>query len=124
MKKILLVAIIQAVMLFFFSTVSMADGNKLLEQCHDTVYFLDTNEIRNELNIGLCFGSIQGVRVTIMIYHDYSPEHLKVCWPEENITNAQAARIIVKYLKDNPQILHEDDYFLTLKAYLDAYPCK
>ena len=46
-----------------------------------------------------------------------------VCFPEHS-TIGQDARVLVKWLNDHPERLHEDGGWLTLAAFLDAYPCQ
>ena len=48
---------------------------------------------------------------------------IKACFPEKGIDNGQATRVVVKYLKNNPALLHEDEVLLIILAFLEAYPC-
>lgn len=100
---------------------SYADGNKLLEQCIAVERFLDTKAVGDELNIGICLGLVQGVRNT-MLYMGNEGQ-IKACFPEKGIDNGQATKVVVKYLKNNPALLHEDEVLLIILAFLEAYPC-
>ena len=51
--------ILSIVALMLFSSSIYADGNILLEQCIVAEKFLDTREIQNEFDIGMCFGLVQ-----------------------------------------------------------------
>jgi hypothetical protein len=106
------------------ASAALADGNKLLSQCQDAEYYLDTKEVRSELSIGRCMGLLQGVRNTMVILDTALELPLRTCWPKDGINNGQAVRIVVRYLKDNPEQLHQDEVFLTLLAYKAAYPCR
>ncbi len=46
-----------------------------------------------------------------------------VCFPEKGIKNDQGVRVVIKYLKDNPAKLHENEILLIMLAYANAYPC-
>lgn len=46
------------------------------------------------------------------------------CVPANKITGGQVARVIVKYLKDHPERLHENETFLAIQALQAAFPCK
>jgi len=51
------------------------------------------------------------------------PTPLQFCIPDSGIPVIQAARIIVKYLKEHPEQLHEDGMGLTVAALKDSFPC-
>lgn len=72
--------------------------------------------------MAMCLGFVQGVRNTMqaMSYN----RSIKVCVPDKGITNGQATRIVTSYLKKNPASLHEHEVSLTMKAFIEAYPCK
>lgn len=110
------------VVLLLSTPVCYADGNKLLEQCTAAERFIDTQELRDQASIGLCFGLIQGVRDTMQFMENGGS--IKACFPKGGINNGQAARIVTSYLKKNPASLHENEVFLTILAFVDAYPCK
>lgn len=114
--------IVATLVLMLFSSSVYADGNKLLEQCISTERYIDTGEIKNEFDIGMCLGLVQGVRNTMQIMG--SDSSTKVCFPDNGIDNGQATRIVVAYLKKNPASLHEHEVLLTMLAFADAYPCK
>lgn len=97
------------------------DGNELLGQCQSAVRLMDNvrKPSDSDLDSGVCFGKVSGVRYMISDSDVY-----KSCFPEDGISNAQAVRIVVKYLKDNPAMLHRDGRFLIVLAFHNAYPCK
>ncbi len=47
-----------------------------------------------------------------------------VCTPERGITLDQAARILVKYLRENPETLHQSGRTSLYVALAKAFPCK
>jgi len=124
MKKITLVILLSlSISLSLLSSNLIAsDGNLLLKVCQNALHYIDTNEMRSAMDFGFCMGLIQGVKNT-MSYVSFSlSENEKICFPD-GLTNVQAARIVVKFLNDNPEILHEEQTFLTLIAFDKAYGC-
>jgi hypothetical protein len=97
------------------------DGNELLGQCQSAIRLLDSarKPSDSDLDSGLCFGKVAGVRYMIS-----DSSNFKACFPKGGISNAQSVRIVVKYLKDNPATLHEDGRFLIVLAFHKAFPCK
>jgi len=46
-----------------------------------------------------------------------------ICIPQEASSVAQLVRVVVKWLRDHPERLHEQMTILTLEALRDAFPC-
>jgi hypothetical protein len=108
------------------SGAALADGNKLLEVCQQAVRAMDkvpTPSI-DLLGVGRCIGMVEGVRNTMVIFKSALPDNLKVCFPKQGINNGQATRILEKFLHDNPAMLDQDETFLTIVAFKQAYPCE
>ncbi|CAN2967078.1 hypothetical protein METHPM2_110017 [Pseudomonas sp. PM2] len=76
------------------------------------------------LGVGRCIGMVEGVRNTMVIFKSALPDNLKVCFPKQGINNGQATRILEKFLHDNPAMLDQDETFLTIMAFKQAYPCE
>ena len=74
------------------------------------------------MDIGRCMGLIQGVRNTAFIYQEMFKESKITCVPN-NVDNVQVARIIVKYLNENPEQLHKDDALVAIFALQKTFPC-
>lgn len=100
-----------------------ADGNALLKQCVAAEKVIDGVGIKEAFDAGLCMGTVKGVRDTMAVMTE-NKSKIKVCFPENGISNGQSVRIVNHYLKNNPSELHENEIFLVMKAYLQAYPCK
>jgi hypothetical protein len=49
---------------------------------------------------------------------------LNICLPNAGITNDQAVRIVVKYLRDNPAELHKTARSSLLVSFALAFPCE
>lgn len=108
------------------SGVAMAeDGNQLLQQCQSAVRGLDNISKPSDqgIDIGHCFGMVNGIKSTMMYHYPVLPQAYKTCFPDGGISDAQGARVVAKYLQDNPAQLHEEATFLTIIAFMKAYPC-
>lgn len=116
-----------ALVVILLSSVAQAtDGNTLLNDCQATIRLLDTKEASpNEtIGIGQCFGMVEAVKSTLIIYDEQIPKKFRGCIPNGGINNGQSVRIVNKYLHDNPAKLNQDATVLIILAYKDAYPCK
>ena len=86
-----------------------------------------TADIQGGIDAGnsmYCFGLIEGVINLNKIYEVSLRKNALFCSPNSNITNGQAARIVVKYMKEHPEVLHEPDFAVTINALIEAFPCK
>ena len=92
-----------------------ASGNEMLSWCSG----LESQQRFETFTTGYCIGIIQAVNDLM----PFVPENARACPPGE-MTNGQAARITVKYLKQNPEKLHLSGTALTVMALQNAYPCK
>jgi hypothetical protein len=102
------------------------DGNNLLHSCQTVIRLMDNEKVSagDSMDAGQCFGMVEAVRGVLFIYDQQIPQNLRVCIPAGGINNGQAARIVSKYLHDNPAQLNEDATLLTILAFKQAYPCK
>ena len=96
-----------------------ADGNDLIKWCQDINS--DTSVAKSSFGSGYCMGTMSTV-YTLANYIN-SGVSIKMC-PPSTMTNEQMARIVVKYLQQNPEVLHLDAATLTFSALRTAYPCK
>jgi hypothetical protein len=105
-------------------------GNKMLSDCGTAAKVLDTSvtyraspdDMQNDLlATGSCLGYIQGFRDTEAI-HEQALANATFCIPSE-VENGQLVLVILKYLKANPESLHQNRAFLTFMALGTAYPC-
>ena len=106
---------------------SDSGGTELLQNCTAAVRFLDSQKLDNfeqAHDASFCLGLIQGVVNTNQLYQVVAKDDSLFCVPPTGINNEQGARIVVKYLRDNPSQLHRRDSFLVVAAMRDAFPCK
>jgi hypothetical protein len=131
MKKLLLVLI--ALTASACASTPYKDGNDLLQQCKVAVRFIDEpkNETTEAVGEGYyCIGLVRGVLDTVDVWQ-FADKALKnkvspgrPCLPEESLKNIQAVRIVVKWLNEHPEQLHNGASLLVLVALRDAFPCK
>jgi hypothetical protein len=104
---------------------ALADGNELLSYCQSAIQLVETNgKEGNAFHAGNCFGVINGVTSLRGLTNPALPKQAQTCFPSPSPPNIQAARIAVKYLKENPEKLNLDDGILMLFALQRAFPCK
>ena len=99
------------------------DGNRLLEMCSvaEKEEF-QPDELRK---LAACTNYIDGVLDTQVMWQSLTanePKHKKsIC--AESINTMQGAKIVVKYLRDNPDKLHWSGAALVVNAIHSAFPC-
>ena len=99
-------------------------GTQLIQRCQTYFEFLgrtgagraDTFE-RDPFGMGYCAGLI---RATAMLAESLMPN--RICFPP-NTTGSHAVWVVVKYLKDNPSALTEQDTELVLRALEHSFRC-
>ena len=103
---------------------SATDGTQLLRSCQDADQYDERKPVRNAYGIGMCFGLVEGVFGTLESLNPSLPLELRFCPPEQRIGPLQAARVVLKYLRENPEQHHETAALLIAVAYHNAFPCK
>ena len=84
-------------------------GNNLANDCKkDDGKFSD----------GVCYGYVMGVTDLLL----WVNPNVKLCAPSE-ATGGQVVAIVRKFLKEHPEMLHEDADFLVMSALLEAFRC-
>ena len=96
-------------------------GNDFLEKC---VVFTDLPiaEVRTTdqiMRYNYCAGYVEGFRLMLLMYE----RKTSVCMPTD-VTTVQTARVIAKYIRDNPAHAHELTITLGRDAMRAAFPCK
>jgi hypothetical protein len=105
---------------------ALADGNQLLNWCQIAIQTADAPGVRannDAFHAGYCSGIVGGVTAMHKFANKSAPPNVHICVPP-NVPIAQEVRIVVKFLKDNPKMLNEDEPTLILLSMLDAFPCK
>lgn len=105
------------------STAEGTTGTELLNQCKDAVNFMDNRGPTN-FKVGQCLGYLNGLtEATNYNRKDNIRNVPYFCLPND-VTIGQEVMIVVKYLENNPEKLHEPSFSLVMKALKDAFPCK
>jgi hypothetical protein len=110
--------------LLFSARAFAADGNHLSELCS----VADKQELKSDelpLLTG-CINYINGVLDTQIMWQSLTEnehQHKKSICAEEGINPMQSAKIVAKYLRDNPDKLHWTGAALVVNAIHLAFPC-
>ena len=83
----------------------------------------DSNEVTALMNRTYSAGYVSGTIDSYMILIDANPSVRFICFPKQGISNDQAIRIIIKWLKEHPERLHETARTNVLEALRTAFPC-
>jgi hypothetical protein len=109
----------------FYANASFAlpTGNELLEQCKYIEKYDNKSLAGNDFQqLHQCISYVAGIRDTLLIA-DPKKWTKYICLPTTQISDGQAARIILKFLKDHPEMLHKHKAVLAMMAFMKAYPC-
>ena len=120
MRLIVMIFIIVGVMSAIPKNAKAMSGNQLLNFCEGLNDRSHPKYASTET--GLCAGYIGGVVDGYQSAFD-SKSNRTFCRPVQ-VTNGQIQMIAIKYLKNNPQRLHDYAPFLILMAMSEAFPCK
>jgi hypothetical protein len=114
--KIISSYIISFLLLIPLTSHSALDGNLLLRGCSAAVSMSDSKNFDdNTMEAGYCLGLVQGISGLV-------DERYETC-PPSNVPNMQLARVVAKYLRENPKELHQHTSLLVVLALGDAWPC-
>lgn len=125
MKKAIRTLIVGLIL--FSSNMAFGDGNELLSRCNAAINSMDNPsqllDVTDFMGVGFCTGLLQGMTNLNRVYEIELNKKALFCTPN-GITNGQTARIVVKYLKEHPEKLHENESVLAFLALQEAFPCK
>ena len=103
------------------------DGNFLLRECKETLSSTYQG-CEPAISSMHCLGYLDGLVDMNDIFKSNvlkSPSQALICLPKDKqVTVGELARIVVKYLEDNPKQLHESAAALATVALGKAFPCK
>jgi hypothetical protein len=97
----------------------------LLRDCQEFLSVNDKNykpSLIGARNSGRCLGNLDFV-ITALEFLDTNPDKPLVCLPK-TFTNGELARITVKYIEDNPTVMHKPRSHVMATAIGIAYKCK
>jgi hypothetical protein len=119
MKTIRQVIQVSVVTLFILSmsvSVEAMTGNELIEHCDKFGVEVTSEDWQQN---AYCMGYIVGV-IHGMEYLDFKKQ---ICIPTKNVKQGQIIKVVIKYLNDNPQRLHEQYTHIIYLAITEAFPC-
>ena len=104
---------------------SQEDGSHYLRVCSAAVKMSDGKELTQEESLGAlyCVSYISGFLDSMSLTAKFTKGKRTVCTPERGVSNDQAARLLVKYLRANPETLHESGRMSLYLALQKAFPC-
>jgi hypothetical protein len=135
MRTLLLIFVISSACCWGQTTKKGLDGNQLLENCGALIKAMDANfkgagaSYGDGWCLGYLAGFTDGLDAAALMSSNGSYEQYSalrdsfICFPVGS-NNGQYARIVVKYLNDHPERLHEDAKVLVASALRDAFPCQ
>lgn len=102
------------------------DGGGMLRTCTFSIRDADGERLDGkELTLGLyCSSYVEGFLDGIALTAETTRATKNVCLPSSGITSEQAIRIFVKYLRSNPEVLHESGRSSLYIALAKAFPCR
>ncbi len=137
MRRILL--LIGALMMLVAPVWSQA-GQKaedLVRVCREAEKVMDGGSLKGSsraaLYAGTCFGYFAGALATHTLYQRFFDEmkatpgweHGEALFCTHNAINSgEAVKVFLKYMKDHPEKLHENQHMMVLDALTAAFPCK
>ncbi len=103
-----------------------ADGARFLNACGAAVKQQDGVNISHDEVIGSvwCVGYVAGFVDSISVAPKIGGTRQNICLPQQGISNEQAIRLFVKYLRENPQVLHESGRMSLFITLAQTFPCK
>lgn len=130
MRRVLLICLIVLVCPFAFGgTDTNVDetGIRFLEECQllqkdGALTYAEATEAYH------CMGYLVGVKDSLTMWNAFAVENKTqseppACIPHE-VTVAELGRVVVKYMTDHPNRLHEYFGLLVFSAFIEAYPCR
>lgn len=104
-----------ALALFCTTTDALAEdissGSSYIDGC---TALIEHNSQATAFDKGMCAGAMQAIFAL-------APT-MNIC-PPAHVSGGQAVRIVVKYLSNNPEMLHKHFTILALTALKEAWPC-
>jgi len=125
MKSLMRTSFIALVIFFSIGGRAIAgDGNYLLRACSKGIELPTKPSLVDTREVGYCLGMMEGAIALNHIYRTRPGTYPLFCYPPEATNMEQAARIVVKWLKANPEKLHAAAALCVVLALSEAFPCK
>lgn len=116
-----------AVLVLCFSsgiTYATFEGNELLSNCRIGINLTKDSVLMDYLQADRCLSLVRGIRDINVFYESHlQGEKLLFCQPK-TATNEQLVRVVIKFMEDNPALLHLRDSMIVVGAFQEAFPCE
>jgi hypothetical protein len=124
LHSLALLALVLCAVAAFSADEKYVDGNELLSKCSSTVKLLDNEKLSSSemQDAKWCSGYVNGIDDGIEIASATGNTAKLYCIPE-GVTTGQAIRVLVKWLRNHPEKLHQSRV-LVVVSWADAFPCK
>lgn len=94
-------------------------GNDFLRRCDGPF----SNDVEKLAYKSFCTGYLQGLQQMQYIVVGMRNVQPLYCEPTQSGNYDQLERVVIKWLKNNPEQLHRDARLLVTKALMEAFPC-
>jgi len=127
MRSVLTITCLVLLLLVPVAQAQEPSGDKLLQACGAVVKEQDgltvspTESVLSLWCMGYLGGFLDSLSMTAPLI---TPGRKIVCPPKEGIRSPHAARILVKYLRENPEELHKSGRVSLLIALVKVFPCR
>ncbi|MCI4440424.1 Rap1a/Tai family immunity protein [Tibeticola sp.] len=95
-------------------------GNDFLRMCDGPF----SNDVEKLMYASFCTGYLQGLQQMHHIVVGVRNVQPLYCEPTQSGNYDQLERVVVKWLKNNPEHLHRDARVLVTRALMEAFPCR
>ncbi len=120
MKKSYIILIVIILLAGFATNVESNDGSDLLTYCNKAIDAFEGKPM-DDFSSGQCLGMLYAIGYTNYVSSIKYKNKPLFCTPP--VQMMKSARIVVKYLKDHPEKLHEEAVGLAVEALSEAFPC-
>ena len=129
MKRLAMIALLSFLMTAAPATAVERSANDLLVDCTNLIKTESIESVSQDhvLGMGYCIGIIDGFVTFNYIYQSVlqtegNIDLLQMCLPQR-ISTRKLATVIVKYIAENPDQLHNSGQALAAQALIAEYPC-
>jgi hypothetical protein len=101
-------------------------SENLVSQCKAVEHVDPTTKTapaKDAMNVGLCFGFINGILDSDRLYSAVTKETPRYCVPD-SVSASQAAKVVVKYGDNHPAELYLPAAAIVTSAMKEAFPCR
>ena len=100
-------------------------GETLVNHCNATLKLQDIDNPTHEDHVRsvACLSYLEGVKQLLYKQESFTQDR-NICFPEDGISNGQAARIVVNFLNEHPEKIQEQKLEFVLKSFSHAFPCE